>query len=190
MALPIVYPHAPASLTASARSMLAMDPATITGPLDRRTTSRIRVERVGGRMAIRQQVEAADVIEPGESFCVGRDLVDRAEQDTRVVDDPAGERAIAHPVRKDPRAHPQHGCRRAPSRPRPRPPSATTPARPPWWSKRLRASPRIRRHGPAMSAHVVGQVCTDVLEPDVAQPACRPASARSRPRCRRFGRRG
>ena len=42
MALPMVYPHAPASLTASARSMLAIDPATITGPLERRTTSRIR----------------------------------------------------------------------------------------------------------------------------------------------------
>ena len=100
MALPMVYPHAPASLTATARSMLAMDPATITGPLERRTTSRMSSSDVGRRMAIRQQVEAGDVIERGEPFGVGGDLVDRAEQNTRMVDDPAGERAIAHPVRK------------------------------------------------------------------------------------------
>ncbi len=51
MALPIVYPHAPASPTATARSMLAIDPATITGPLDAWTTARIssRVSAVGWR---------------------------------------------------------------------------------------------------------------------------------------------
>ena len=51
MALPIVYPHAPASLTATARSMLAMDPATMTGPLELAVTLRIssRMSAVGWR---------------------------------------------------------------------------------------------------------------------------------------------
>ena len=54
-------------------------------------------------MAIRQQVEPSDVVESGEPFGIGRDFVDRAEQNTWMVDDPAGERAVAHPVRQDAR---------------------------------------------------------------------------------------
>ena len=64
MALPMVYPHAPASLDRDAPGRCsAIDPATITGPLDRRYHLPDQLERIGGRMAIRQQVEAADVIE-------------------------------------------------------------------------------------------------------------------------------
>ena len=59
--------------------------------------------RISGRMAIRQQVEAGDVIESGEALRIRRDLIDGPEQNTRVVDDPAGERAIADPIRQDAR---------------------------------------------------------------------------------------
>ena len=45
---------------------------------------------IGGRVAIREQVEARDVVECGELFRVGCDFVDRAEQDAGVVDDLAG----------------------------------------------------------------------------------------------------
>ena len=58
MALPIVYPHAPASLTATARSMLgdgSRDDHRAARPPHHLTD---QLERVGGRMAIRQQVEA------------------------------------------------------------------------------------------------------------------------------------
>jgi hypothetical protein len=50
-------------------------------------------------MAIRQHVDAGDVVESGESFGVGPDLFDRSEQNTRVADDSAGERAIADLIR-------------------------------------------------------------------------------------------
>ena len=96
MALPIVYPHAPASLTATARSMLAIDPATITGPLDAWTTARIssRVSAVGWRYASRSRPATwSSPVSRSASAAISSIV---AEQDAGVVDDLAGERAVLH----------------------------------------------------------------------------------------------